>query len=633
MRGRPTVAIAGLLEQTKWGRWLSGGFWLALSLSLGEAAPERALPRPLPSHPGNIFLAGEHVVVAEPPGQGDACRAVDYDGKTIATGSFQGGRVDLGLLPVGWYKIIRGRAGHWTNRVSAAVLEPLHAPTPAASPIGIDVAMAWMHPKEQMANVISLCQLAGMNRVRDRVSWPEMEPQRGQFAARNRYDDSVETQTAAGLKVLDVNHIAPLWAGANGMHFPPDLRDVYCGYRELARRWRGQIEAFEPWNEADIKEFGGHMGSEMATMQKAAWLGLKAGNPGLTVCENVFAIHRATTLADFQDNEAWPYFDTFNLHHYDPFADYPQLFRQFREVSGGKPMWVTECNVIVNWKDEQTKEPGEADLRVQSERVAMIYSKDIYEGARAVFYFMLPHYVEDQRQYGIIRPDLTPRPAYLAAAAAGRLLAEARPLGRVQATNDGLEGYLFDSKPDGRETNLLVIWSEKETTLTLPHPPSACFDHLGRVRSVSGNVLNIGRAPQYFELTKNARPALTKQPRPAKLLADHPWPVVLQALLPQRDVVLNQSACKIPAGRAMTVPLAVYNFSDKPVHGRLKVKVPPQWQAQLPEEVAIETGGRKELQLFLAHPATPQGTNAIVQISGRFKNGGGSPLLSFRLTW
>jgi hypothetical protein len=28
-------------------------------------------------------------------------------------------------------------------------------------------------------------------------------------------------------------------------------------------------------------------------------------------------------------------------------------------------MWVTECNVWVKWTDEKTKEPSEADLRVQ----------------------------------------------------------------------------------------------------------------------------------------------------------------------------------------------------------------------------------------------------------------------------
>lgn len=444
------------MRETVRGTGLAAVLALA-ALQLG-AAPERSLPQPLPSHPGNIFLPGEPVTVTEPPGEVDSWRLIDYDGKLVARGIFKDGKAELGPLPVGWYKVMRG-AGHWTNKTTLGVVEPLRAPTPVDSPIGIDVAMAWMYPSNRMADVISLCQLAGMNRVRDRMMWEEIEPRRGEFATHTRYNDSLRRQTAAGLQVLQVNHVSASWANPNGSQFPPDLRDVHDAYRELARRWRGQIEAFEPWNEADIKEFGGHSGSQMATLQKAAWLGLKAGNPDLTVCENVFAIHRVATLCDFADNEAWPYFDTFNLHHYDPFAEYPRLFQLFRAAAAGRPLWVTECNVIVPWKDEATKEPSEADLRVQSERVAMIYSLDIYEGARAVFYFMLPNYVEYQRQYGVLHADLTPRPAYLAVAAAGRLLAGAHPLGRVQTTNQEVQGYLFRARPDGRATDVLVAWA------------------------------------------------------------------------------------------------------------------------------------------------------------------------------
>ena len=41
----------------------------------------RVIPRPLPSHPGNIFLAGDTVTVpALPAGDGDNWRAVDYEG-------------------------------------------------------------------------------------------------------------------------------------------------------------------------------------------------------------------------------------------------------------------------------------------------------------------------------------------------------------------------------------------------------------------------------------------------------------------------------------------------------------------------------------------------------------------------
>lgn len=598
----------------------------------GGAAPlHRGLPRPLPSHPGNIFLAGEPVLMAEPSAQTGAWRVVDYDGKIVATGRFENGRADIGPLPVGWYELA-SKTGQGSNLVTFGVLEPLRAATPATSPIGIDVALAWCCPPDRWADMISLCQLAGMNRVRDRCLWPEIEPQRGQFAAHTRYDDSVRAQTAAGLQVLDVNHVSAPWANTNHTHFPPDLRDVYDFYRVLARRWRGQVEALEPWNEADIKEFGGHTGSEMATFQKAAWLGLKAGNPDLTVCQNVFAIHRSSTLHDFQDNDAWPYFDTFNLHHYDPFEKYPWLFRKMRAVSAGKPMWVSECNVVVQWADEKTKEPSPADLRIQSERVPMIYSMDIYEGARAVFYFMLPDYVEYRRQYGILHSDLTPRPAFLAAAAAGRLLAAAKPLGRLQSTNQDLQGYLFNARPDGVKTQVFVIWAAHDTTFDLPKPPMACFDHLGRLFANPEDSLKVSQAPIYVELARGTRLPLLPPPKPAKLLTGRPGPVVLQALLPEQDIVLNESAYKMPEGGQMTVPVFLYNFGAKAVRGTLNVTAPLRWTAELPREVEIDPGAREELKLHLTHPEIAGMTNFTVRMDGRFDHGGGNPVLSFRLT-
>ncbi len=596
----------------------------------GEAAPlKRDIPRPLPSHPGNIFLADEPVVVAEPPGEVETWRVVDYDNNTIRTGPFKNGKAEVGKLPVGIYKIVRG-VGHITNRVFAAVIEPLKAPTPETSPIGIDVAMAWIFSGEQVTNVINICQLAGMNRVRDRMSWPEMEPKRGEFAPHTRYDDALSAQTTAGLKVLQVNHASPEWANPHTQHFALDLRDVYNSYRQFARRWHGLIEAIEPWNEADIKEFGGHTGSEMATYQKVAYLGLKAGDPELPVCQNVFAIHRASTLADFNDNEAWPYFDYFNLHHYYPFSEYPKLYHDLRAVSGGKPMWVTECNVFVYWKgDEKLKEPTDADLREQSERVAKVYTLSMHEGTRAVFYFMLPDYSEHQIQYGILHKDITPRPAFVAAAAVGRLLADAAPVGRVKTADELIHGYVFRAKPDGKEADVLVIWSDSDDTFELPNQPLACFDHLGRAVKPS-QVLHLTTAPAYAILANDSRPDLFPPPAPAKLLAGDAGSVVIQALPRQEDIVLNESAYRIPEGKKATIPLFVYNFGPQPVHGKLTVTLPQKWKSQPLPELTLAPGERKELVLQLAHPPKMLIKDAKVRVTGHFDTG--TAVLAFRLT-
>ena len=534
----------------------------------------RSVPVPLTNHPGNVFLAGEEVVVRLPEAGNADWRLLDYDDNELAGVRIADGVARLGRLPVGFYRLRSGGQSGW---VSCAVLAQLKASTPVTSPVALDVAMAWFYPTDKMPGAASLCALAGVNRVRDRLSWGEMEPAPGQFSEKNRYDDSARLQAEAGLQVLQVIHASPSWANPATKRFPLDLRHAHTFFRETARRWRGQVQAFEPWNEADISVFGGHTGSEMATLQKASYLGLKAGNPELTVCLNVFANHGRAQLADLHDNEAWPYFDTFNLHHYRPFEAYPQLYGDFRSVSAGKPLWVSECALPVKWAgDEKLKEPTDSDLRVQAERVAKTFACSLHEGSVTTFYFLLPHYVEGQTQFGILRPDLTPRPAYVALAAVGRFLADAKPLGRLSGVPENVRAYLYHAKPDGKHRQVLVAWtSSGEATLPLTEVPFAVADHLGRTRAAT-NDLRLASAPVFviFADDKSARFQIQPPPTRPQPLAGTISPIVIQAIWPEDRIVLNESAYRLSSQKPGSVPLFVYNFSDQTVRGDLHVSVP-----------------------------------------------------------
>lgn len=581
-----------------------------------QTEAERVIPHPLPAHSGNIFIAGETVVIPAPPGESKNWRAVDYEGKVVAEGKVKDGKADLGKLPVGYYEV--SGDSQQAGRITVGVISPLRAPTPMDSPIGIDVAMAWSYPVEKMADAANLCALAGMNRVRDRLLWGEIEPQPGQYVVKTRYEASLDIQINAGLQVLQVNHLSPQWANTNVKRMPLDLRDAYNFYRELARRWRGRMVAFEPWNEAEIKEFGGHTGNEMASLQKASYLGLKAGNPDLTVCENVFAIHRQTTLRNFNDNQPWPYFEVYNLHHYEPLANFPKIYADHRAVSAGRPMWVSECSVTVEWGgDENLKEPNAENLHVQSERIAKIYAESIHEGTKAMFYFMLPHYTERKIQYGLLHPDMTPRPGYVALAAVGRLLAGAKPLGSLDAKDTFLHGYLFGAKPDGKDAEVLVVWYDGEGGFELPKPPQACFDFLGRAVEVKDRKLKLKSQPLFAVLSKDSRPPLVAPPQAPPRLDGKPSPVVMQALMPEESIELVRSGYKLDASGTNSVPIFIYNFGATAVQGQLHFTIPKDWTMDCPGKVELAPGERRELSLKLGPPKTWEKA-ARVGIKGDF---------------
>lgn len=556
-----------------------------LILVISQIAPA-STPRPLANHPGNIFVEGEDVVL--PPAT-QPVRIFDYEGKEVPA---------PGKLPVGYYEA-RPAQG---PRVTFGVVAPLKSPTPANSPISLDVAMAWFYktPEQQRA-VINLCQLAGVNWVRDRLSWPEMESERGKFAAPNIYDDTARLQSEAGLRVLQVSHISPTWANPVGKRLPLDLRDAYRFNREMAKRWKGKVLAIEPWNEADIDVFGGHTGSEMATMQKAAYLGLKAGNPDVIACQNVFAIARQSTVEDFAANDASAYFDTYNLHHYVPFERYPWEYGVHRAASARKPMWVTECNVTVDWADEKTKEPSDEHLRWQANRVAKVYAMSLHEGSVNTFFFILGHYVEYKRQYGLLHEDLTPRPAFVALAAVGRLMADANAMGKWKTDDEKVHAYLFRAKPDGEEKAVLVAWrTGGGADVKLNAPVERVFDHLGRERQ--GNwigQLHLSAAPTFaimpLETAKNLKfdpPPQAPQPSPAKGDAK-PSPVVIQALMPSESTVLDKSAYRLAPGDNK-VNLAAYNFGPAPVRGELRCDA-AGWKltVEIQPDARIEIAGPK----------------------------------------
>ncbi|MBI5386497.1 MAG: hypothetical protein HZA90_17645 [Verrucomicrobia bacterium] len=606
--------------------------FLALGVGVtsgGDAAP-RPIPQPLANHPGNVFVAGETVRCAAPQSQSEGWRVLDYDDQIVASLRPVNGEFNLGSLPVGFYRLVREGESNW---ISFAVLAPLKAPTPLSSPVALDVAMAWFYPKEKMDAAANLCALAGVNWVRDRLAWGQMEPKRGRWAEPNRYDQSASAQSRAGLRVLQVNHSSPSWANPSGKRFPLDLLDTFRFHREMARRWRGQVPAFEPWNEADIPMFGGHTGSEMASLQKAAYLGLKAGNPDVIAGLNVFASHNRAQLDDLHDNEAWPYFDTFNLHHYAPFEQYPRLYAEFRSVSAGRPLWVSECALPVKWAgDEKLKEPTVADSRLLSERVVKVFALSLYEGSVTTFYFMLPHYVEGQTQFGVLRPDLTPRPGYVALAAVGRLLADAKPKGRVKC-QEPIQALLFHAQPDGQRSDMLVAWATKGTaSLDLPAKPAAVFDHLGRSLKSSAS-LSLSTAPQFVVLPAGSaeRFALEPPPTAPPRLPGAPSPVALQALWPPEKVILKDSAYRLSSEKAESVPLFVYNFGDVPVSGLLRVTAPDGWKTSSFDTVDIPAHSRRELRLKLdGRTAASPKSNETVRVRGDF-GPAGQPVLSMRV--
>ena len=150
-------------------------------------------------------------------------------------------------------------------------------------------------------------------------------------------------------------------------------------------------------------------------------------------------------------NEAWPYFDTYNIHSYDPPIKYLKLFTTACDAASGRPIWLSEwrCPRGPRRPSGHGATMTPADEMKQATFVARSYASSLYAGVERHFFFILGNYIEKGVQFGLIRHDHTPRPGYVALAAVGRLLADAKSLGRVPSNDDGTGVYAFAAVVDG----------------------------------------------------------------------------------------------------------------------------------------------------------------------------------------
>jgi hypothetical protein len=615
---------------------------------------QRSIPTAQPQHPGNVFLLGEDVNIKLPEkviGKAVSFRLLDYQRDVVKQGSIdKTSNLKINSLGIGWYRIEflddGGKVLDWTT---TAVLAPLAEPVPQDSPICVDSATSWFASNQlgRQERFAHLAALAGVNWIRDRMSWGGFQPEADKLPEKTTYDTAADLQAKYGLKVLQVFHDTPGWALNEQLdgkrrykRFPRDLSHLYKFCKAMAQRYKGRVLAWEPWNEANIINFGGHTIDEMCSHQKAAYLGYKAGNPDLTVCWNVYAgagtpLHTKGVL----ENQAWPYFETYNIHSYQKPDDYLTQFAPAREAACGRPIWITECGVRAVAKTPKPwSELSREDEIKQAEFIARSYASSLFAGVNRHFFFILGNYHEREVQFGLLRYDQTPRPGYVALAALGRLLAGARCIGRwIPKDNPTVRVYAFQSRPDGKQRKVLVIWAEKSTTWPLPESLSveAVYDYLGR--PLGKNIpVKIDTAPVFVLLPKdNARKLHLEPPKGSSFFRlGRPSPVVLQLQMHNNTTNLERQAHNVPLNKETNLTLMAYNFSDKTVSGTVTVEHTPQGCKLTPDrwQITLEPMEQKHLpaRVMLNASATDATSDEWIKLQGRFPNSG-RPVLAFRL--
>ncbi len=282
------------------------------------------------------------------------------------------------------------------------------------------------------------------------VNWETVEPERGQYRWADP-DNTVSAFHGQGLGILMRVHGTPAWArpADTFLSYPPDDADDFARFMgALAHRYRGQVAAYEIWNEPNLNYEWGYLEPDpvrYTDLLRAAYQAVKAIDPDALVISGGLAstgdgsdtaVGDLVFLQEMYDAGAGGAFDALGSHPYafghdpdynDPWGLSLSRVVQQREVmvtngDEATPIWITELGWVLhtNWDLGEHEAIG-VDQAQQARYLVRAFEKTRAEWpwVQALFLFNLdfssvPWYTaaEPMRWYSILNPDRTPRPAY-----------------------------------------------------------------------------------------------------------------------------------------------------------------------------------------------------------------------------
>ena len=193
------------------------------------------------------------------------------------------------------------------------------------------------------------------------VNWPNLEPNKGQWQFET-LDSFVSLAQQHGTGLLLPLGGSPQWASARPnvpsnyspgfAAEPANLEDWRAYVRMVVTRYKGRIQAYEIWNEPNLRDFWTGTTDQMLTLTKEASQIVHTLDPNaLVVSPSATAEYGIPWLAEFLHKGGGQYVDVIGYHFYLKPQQMPEellpFVQQVRQVLsennlGNKPLWNTE---------------------------------------------------------------------------------------------------------------------------------------------------------------------------------------------------------------------------------------------------------------------------------------------------
>ncbi len=325
---------------------------------------------------------------------------------------------------------------------------------------------------------LEMMKAAGINSLRDELSWGGTERKRGEYAIAPDKNATFRRAAELGIRPMLIFDYANRLYDKGDRPRSPEALEGYTRYAEfLVRHFGTDVPLYEVWNEYDIpigmpQEFRkGGSPEDYVKMLKHVYPRVKKLAPKVTVVGGAptpGGVGRGW-LEQIVKLGALDYCDVLSIHTYNysnkPQARTPEAWHAWmqqvqamlRKYNKGRdvPLFVTE----MGWPTHVGKPNGTSPERSASYLGRLYLLARTLPSLRGIWWYDYQddgwnaEYNEDN--FGIVRPDLSAKPSYYVMADVADLCKRGECLGRVKTADTAL--WILRFRLDGEE--LWAVWS------------------------------------------------------------------------------------------------------------------------------------------------------------------------------
>jgi len=344
---------------------------------------------------------------------------------------------------------------------------------------------------------------AGIAAIRDEVGWSAIEREKGKLVMPERLDQYVRSASQAGLDVMLILDYSNRFYDDGDRPRSAEAIEGFCRYAEFVVRHFGKdVGFYEIWNEWDIGiglrspyNVGGSP-EDYVKLLKAVYPRIKSADPDVTVIGggSTSGGVKKGWLEKIIKQGALDYCDAVSIHSYNYSSKFPErspeacsnwmtdVQKMLRKYNNDVdvPFYVTE----MGWPTHVGKAGTEPELSAS-------YLARLYLLARTSSSFRGLWWYDfqddgwkpdhNENNFGIVRPDLTPKPAYCVLSDISDLTSGGEFVDQMKTKDDNLRVIRF--RHQGYD--FWALWSaddkSRQVILQTPKPSGYVTIHqLGR---------------------------------------------------------------------------------------------------------------------------------------------------------